>query len=355
MTATVAPPATRLELVDSTFEVNEYFHAQGWTDGLPVMPPTEDKVAEMAAGCDLAPYTILGIMAPANGTVTVEKLAANAVMAGCLPEYFPVVLTGMRAVLEPKFNIGGLATTTGGGAPGFIVSGRLADDLGISGGTGCFGPGYRANAAIGRALRLAIRNLGGAHPGDMDKSTQTWPGKYAFCFAENAARNPFAPLRVALGYRQDVSTLTALGLRGVHYINETAQETGRGNLETIAGSMRRMGIVNYMHQGNGSFIAIVLGPEHAKEIADDGYSRQDIQDYLFEHARMPMRDLRDRTYWNFRSWPEEYDIDDPEFMVPIVMAPDKFIVLVAGGDGRQSAWLSSWYQTEAVTLEISAR
>ncbi|MEL0020434.1 MAG: hypothetical protein VW709_11220, partial [Rickettsiales bacterium] len=258
----------------------------------------------------------------------------------------------MRAVLEPKFNIGGLATTTGGGAPGFIVSGRLADDLGISGGTGCFGPGYRANAAIGRALRLAIRNLGGAHPGDMDKSTQTWPGKYAFCFAENAARNPFAPLRVALGYRQDVSTLTALGLRGVHYINETAQETGRGNLETIAGSMRRMGLVYYLHQANRTAIGVVVGPEHAHEISKDGFSRRDVQQYLFEHARMPVRELSGRSYWNFRRWPEDYDENDPDFMVPIVYTPEDFVIVVAGGDGRHSAWLSSWYMTQCATEKI---
>ena len=156
---------------------------------------------------------VLGVMAPANGTVTIEKLAANAVMAGCLPEYFPVVVTGMRAVLRTEFNIGGLATTTGGGAPGFIVSGRIADDL-SAGGTGCFGPGYRVNLAIGRALRLAIWNLGGAHLGDMDKSTQTWPGNLGFCFAENVARSSFEPLRVAEGFSADTSTLPVLGLRG---------------------------------------------------------------------------------------------------------------------------------------------
>ncbi|OUX25564.1 MAG: hypothetical protein CBE16_11735 [Rhodospirillaceae bacterium TMED256] len=154
--------------------------------------------------------------------MTIEKLAMNSVMAGCLPEYFPIVVTGMLAVLRTEFNIGGLATTTGGGAPGFIVSGRVADDLGVSGVTGCFGPGYRANSTIGWALRLAIRNLGGAHPGDMDKSTQTWPGKLAFCFAENEARNSVEPLRVAEGFSADTSTLTVHGLRGVHYNNETA-------------------------------------------------------------------------------------------------------------------------------------
>jgi len=149
----------------------------------------------MAAGSSLRPDTVLGVMALANGMVTIEKLAANAVMSGCLPECFPIVVTGMQAVLRTEFNIGGLATTTGGGAPGFIVSGRVADDLGVSGGTGCFGPGYRANSTIGRALRLAIGNLGGAHPGDMDQSTQTWPGKLAYCFTDNEERTAFEPLR----------------------------------------------------------------------------------------------------------------------------------------------------------------
>jgi len=342
--------ASRLKIVDSYFDINEHFHEQGWTDGLPIMPPTEDAVAEMVGAIDET--VVLGIMPPGNGTVTIEKVAANAVMAGCRPEYFPVVIAGVKAMLREDYNVGSVSTTTGGAAPCFIVSGQIADQIGINSGSGCLGSGFRANAAIGRALRLVIRNIAGAVPGEMDKGTQAWPGRYALCFAENEARNPWDPLRVNRGFSARDSTITVIGLRGIHYINEGGQETGLGNLETIAGSMRRMGLVNYLHQLNRTAIGVVLGPEHAEEIARDGFSRADVQSYLFEHARMPMRDLRNRSYWNFRVWPEEYDEDDPDYLVPIVYAPEDFIVTVAGGDGRHSAWLSSWYMTQSVTERI---
>ncbi len=350
MCAAVAARASRLKLSDNYVDINEHFHEQGWSDGLPVMPPTEDAVAAMMG--NLEPATVLGVMPPGDGTVTVEKVAANAVMAGCRPEYFPVVVAGVKAMLQHDYNVGSVSTTTGGAAPCFIVSGAIAEEIGLNSGTGCMGSGFRPNASIGRALRLVIRNIAGAVPGEMDKGTQAWPGRYALCFAENEARNPWDPLRINRGYEEKDSTITVIGLRGVHYINEGGQETGLGNLETIAGSMRRMGLVNYLHQMNRTAIGLVLGPEHAEEIAKDGYSRADVQNYLFEHARMPMRELRNRSYWNFRVWPEEYDQNDPDYMVPIVYAPEDFVITVAGGDGRHSAWLSSWYMTRCSTQLI---
>ena len=352
MTGPAVGPATRLDLADDVVAVNEYFHEQGWSDGLPVMPPTEDAVAAMVAGGLLPAAEVLGVMPPGDGTVTVEKVAANAVMAGCRPDYFPVVLAGVKALLQPKFNVGSVSTTTGGAAPCFMVSGPVAESIGINSGTGCLGSGFRANATIGRALRLVIRNIAGAIPGEMDKGTLAFPGRYALLFAENEARNPWEPLRVNRGFGMDDSTISVIGIRGVHYINEGAQETGLGNLETIAGSMRRMGLVNYLHQSHRTAIGLVLGPEHAHEIAKDGYSRQDVQEYLFAHARMPVRDLASRSYWNFRKWPEEYEEDNPDFMVPIVYAPEDFVIAVAGGDGRHSAWLSSWYMTQCATEKI---
>lgn len=350
--AKAAKPATRIDLDNDYVTVNEYFHEQGWSDGLPIMPPTEDAVAEMVAGTTLQPDHVLGVMPPVEGTVTVEKVAANAVMAGCKPEYFTVVLAGVRAMLQPKYNVGSVSTTTGGAAPCFMVSGDIAEEVGINSGTACMGSGFRANAAIGRALRLVIRNIAGAIPGEMDKGTLAFPGRYALLFAENETRNPWEPMRVTLGFDASDSTISVIGIRGVHYINEGAQETGLGNLETIAGSMRRMGLVNYLHQSHRTAIGLVLGPEHAHEIAKDGYSKEDVQQYLFEHARMPVRDLASRSYWNFRKWPEEYEADNPDFMVPIVYAPEDFVICVAGGDGRHSAWLSSWYMTQCATERI---
>ena len=344
--------AQRLELDDSIIAVNDYFHEMGWTDGLPVIPPTEETVADMIAHTSHEPTTVLGTMPPVDGTVTVEKVAANAVMAGCKAEYFPVVIAGVKALLREVFNIGSVCSTTGGAAPVFIVNGPIAERLGINSGTGCLGPGFQANATIGRALRLVILNLGGARPGEMDKSTHAWPGKYGLCFAENEARSPWQPLHVDLGFPAESSTITVVGVRGVHYITEGAQETGRGNLETIAGAMRRLGLVNYLHQGNRTAITVILGPEHAQEIAADGFSREDVKYYLYDYARMPIRDLQHRAYWNFRLWPTWYDENDPDFMVPIVHSPEDFVIAVAGGDGRHSLWLPSWYTTQRVTEVI---
>ena len=345
-------PATRIDIDNDYVAVNEYFHQQGWSDGLPVMPPTEDAVAAMIAGGPLPGDHVLGVMPPVDGTVTVEKVAANAVMAGCRPDYFPVVVAGVKAMLQPKYNVGSVSTTTGGAAPCFMVSGAIADKIEINSGTACMGSGFRANATIGRALRLVIRNIAGAVPGEMDKGTLAFPGRYSLLFAENEKRNPWDPLRVNRGFGQEDSTISVIGIRGIHYINEGAQETGLGNLETIAGSMRRMGLVNYLHQSHRTAVGLVMGPEHALEIAKDGFSRKDVQQYLFEHARMPVRELASRSYWNFRKWPEEYEADNPDFMVPIVYAPEDFVITVAGGDGRHSAWLSSWYMTQCSTEKI---
>jgi hypothetical protein len=182
--------ASRLQVPGSITDINDYFYECGWTDGLPIMPPTEDLVLKMLAACALPGSHVLGQLPPLNGTVTVEKVAINAVMAGCKPAYFPVVLAGVRAVLQPQFSVGSITTTTGGAAPVFIVSDSIAETLGIHGGTAVFGSGHRPNATIGRAIRLAMRNLGGATAATMEKSTHGWPGKYPRCCAEHQARAP---------------------------------------------------------------------------------------------------------------------------------------------------------------------
>ena len=197
--ASTGNPASRLQVSGSVSQINDYFYDQGWTDGLPIVPPTEDLVLEMLEACPLPGRHVLGRIPPLDGTVTVEKVAINTVMAGCKPDYFPVVLAAVRAVLQPQFNVGSISTTTGGAAPVVIVSGAIADRLGIQSGTAVFGSGHRANATIGRALRLTMRNLGGAVAETMEKSTHGWPGKYTMCFAENQESNPWEPLHVELG------------------------------------------------------------------------------------------------------------------------------------------------------------
>ena len=335
--------AERREIAADFADATGALDALGWTDGLPVIPPTEALVQAMLNGATRAPGEVLGRMEPLQGTVTVEKVAANAVMAGCRPEYFPVVLASVRAVLQPDFHVGSTACTTGGAAPMIIVNGPIAERLGISGGTACFGGNIRANATIGRALRLVMRNLGGAKPDGMEKSTQAWPGKIACCFAENEARSPWEPLHVEGGHPAGASTVTVVAIRGIYPITEGRQTSGEGVLETLVASMRYVGspIYHQMHI-NALPVIVALCPEHAEEIARAGFDRRAVRAYIHEHARLPVHVLRDRAYYAPDAWKGLVDESDPDALVPIVTSPDRIILVVAGGDGRHSAWMPAW-------------
>lgn len=319
---------------------------------MPIIPPTEDLVLEMVEANPLPAQAVLGILPPLNGTVTVEKAAINAVMAGCLPDYFPVVVAAIKAILQPQFNVGSITTTTGGAAPVIIVSGQVAETLGIWGGTAVFGSGHRPNATIGRAVRLTMRNLGGATSEAMEKSTQAWPGKYTMCFAENAKANPWEPLHVDLGFPEGASTVTVVASRGIHTMVEATQETGQGVLETLVSSMTSGGVSGYVFQSTGASPLIVLSPEHAQEIAAAGYSRRDVREYIFQNVRRPMGEVRNRGHYGSRSWPTEFDGHGDDFMVPLVTDPDKFVLVVAGGDGRHSSWFPAWSATQRATEVI---
>lgn len=341
--------ASRLQVHGSVSDINDYFYERGWTDGLPIIPPSEDLVLEMLEASPLPGERVLGQMPPLNGTVTVEKVAINSVMAGCKPDYFPVVLAAVKAVLQPQFNVGSITTTTGGAAPVVIVSGPIARNLGIHSGTAVFGSGHRPNATIGRALRLAMRNLGGATADTMEKSTHGWPGKYTMCFAENDERNPWEPLHVELGFPPEVSTVTVSAARGIHTLVEATQETGLGVLQTLVSSMKAGGISGYYYQARGASPVVVLGPEHAAEIAAAGSGRKEVKEYIFEHARLPLGELKDRGHWGARSWPDEFEGQGDDYLVPLVSSPDKLLLVVAGGDGRHSSWMPAWSATQRAT------
>jgi hypothetical protein len=345
--------ASRLDLTGSVSDINDYFDQQGWTDGLPVIPPTEDLVRMMLEASPAPAEQVLGQLPPRNGTVTVEKVAINAVMAGCQPNYFPVVLAAVKAVLQPQFNAGAITTTTGGAAPVVLVSGPMVKRIGIHSGTAVLGSGHRANTTIGRALRLTMRNLGGATADTMEKSTHGWPGKYTMCLAENAERNPWEPLHVELGFAPDVSIAVVVAARGIITVVESSQESGLGDLETLVSSMRGEGISGYYYQARGASPVVVLGPEHAAEIAAAGFGRKEVKEYIFQHARMPLQHLRDRGHWGARSWPEAWEQQPEDFLVPLVISPDTLILVVAGGDGRHSSWFPAWSATQRA-IEVIA-
>src|SRR5262249_26554270 len=201
----------RITVPDDPEAIFERFASEGWTDGLPIVPPTEERVARMLAASDLDPSFSLGPMPPRWGEATIVKLAVNAVMAGCKPEYFPVVVTAVKAILAKPFNLYGGQGTTNPATPVLIVNGPIAREHGVNAPGNLFGPGFRANATIGRAIRLIMTTIGGGVPQQADKSTLGNPAKYTCCFAENEAESPWAPLHVERGFAAETSTVTAFG------------------------------------------------------------------------------------------------------------------------------------------------
>ena len=348
----LALQARRVQVSDSPDAIQDYCWQQGWTDGLPVVPATESLVRRMLSGYGEDPALSLGVIQPRNARVSLEKVAINAVMAGCQPEYFPVVVAAVKAALQEEFNVAGVSSTTGGAAPVIIVNGPLAKELGINDDSGCFGPGYRANASIGRALRLVIRNLGGLVPGEMDKATLATPGRYTFCFAENEDRSPWEPRHVELGFDPTDSIVTVVGIRGVYGVMETTVATGTEVLTTMVGTMKAVGVSNYYQIGTGSQIVVVVCPEHAADISASGLSKDDMRQFINQNARMPLHQLKDVAHYGNRNWPAWIDETSPDTLVPIVRDADDIVIIVAGGDGRHSAWLAGWGVTRMVTRKI---
>jgi hypothetical protein len=318
----------------------ERYHAWGWTDGLPIVVPTPARVEEMCAGARHYPAESLGELAPRGGIATVQKIAINAVMAGCRPAYMPVIETAVLALLEPSFNLFGIQTTTHPCAALVIVHGPVATALGMSSGHGCFGPGNRANASIGRALRLILQNIGGAIPGQTDKATQGTPAKYTYCFAENEAASPWPPFRASLGFGFEESCVTVAAAEGPHNVNDHRSTSAEGILTSMAQTMAT-GANNNLYQGGDLFV--VFGPEHAETVAHSGFSREDVQSWLFEHARVSVDRFSPEKLDELMSWGRYGDrMEEWGGRIPLVREAEHIRVLVAGGAGKHSCWIPTF-------------
>ena len=341
-------PRQRVEVVraaDPVEEVNALFEARGWTDGLPVVPPTLARVEAMGAATARAPSDVLGEVEPLRGEATVEKIAANAVMAGCRPEHFPVVLAAVEAVLDPAFNMRGVQTTDENVAPLIVVSGPLAARLGINAGFGALGPGWRANAAIGRAVRLVMLNLGGGWPGAVSLAGLGQPGRYTLCLAERED-SPWPPLHVELGYGREQSTVTVL--RAETVVNVT------GGLAEVASVMASAASAfTMLHEGR---VAVVIAPFVARRLAAQGWSKDDVRRRLHAQARVPVAAWQ--SWWlraTARQWPTW--ITEAPDTLPVVKEPGDITLVVAGADLAipQLAYVPSWgFPPCRVTREIAA-
>ena len=331
-----------LETLDTPDAILAAFCEREWCDGLPIVPPTEERVGTMLGGA--AAQRSLGAMPPLWRQATLEKLAVNAVMAGCEPSYFPVIVAAVQAMLDPSFNLYGVQATTHPVAPLLIVHGPAAHELGVHAGSGCFGPGFRANATIGRAIRLIMLNVGGAWPGRYDMATQGSPAKFSYCIAERDDV-PWGPLHAD-------RAVTVFGGEPPHNVNDHVSTTAAGILATVADTAVSLGS-NVGWYFSQSQLLIVLGPEHARTIAGDGFSRADVQRFVFEHARLPLRTLKLGGMWGIQDWPRwMHAVTDDDALLPQVPSPEDVMVIVAGGPGKHSAVVPNCTFSRAVTRPI---
>jgi hypothetical protein len=330
----------------------ESMTAEGWGDGLPVVLPTQERMERMLATVSVDPETPLGAMPPGQGQVTPARVAANAVLAGCDSESFPVLLTAVLAMLSPQFNLNGVQTTTHPVAPLLIVSGGVVQRLGVNDGAGAFGPGTRFNSTVGRAIRLVLLHVGYAKPGERDRATQGQPSKYAFCIGENTRESPWPGYAQAYaGLEDGADAVTVFGGENPHNVNDHVSGTAAGVLESIAGVIANPAS-NSVHYTQGE-IFVVMSPEHAATVADSGFSRSDVQSYLFERARLPLSRLRQGGMWGMQAWPPwMVAMDDDNVRLPPVRSPAGFRILVSGGPGKHSSVLPGFGASKCVTRRI---
>ena len=347
-------PGAVVEVEDDFDAVNALIAEHGWGDGLPAVPPTAARVEAMLEWCDRPWDEPIARVAPRYGEATPLRLAANAVMAGCRPEYFPLLMLAVEAMCEEPLNLYAIQATTHLCAPLVIVNGPAARELGINSGHNAFGPGARANATIGRAIRLALLNIGGATPGLADMSTFGAPSKYSYVAAENEAASPWEPLHVERGLPAGASAVTVIGAECPHNVNDHESITAEGILTTIAGTMGVTGANDWFYPAQP---VVVMGPEHARTVADGGISKAAAKRFLQQHAQLPMgkfskENIERRVRVAYR---ERYAGAGPDEPVFLVQNPEDIIIVVIGGAGKHSAFIPTFGATRAVTRALKRR
>jgi hypothetical protein len=282
--------ARRIEIGEAD-DVAEFMFDQGFSDGLPLVPPTAERVLRMLRGTARGAQEIVATVPPNMAPVTVEKIAINAVMAGCKPEYLPVVIAAVEAVCTDEFNMHGVSATTMGASPCLVVSGPIRERIGMNMRLGVFGPGNRANATIGRALRLVIRNIGGARPGGVDRSTLSTPAKFTLCFAEWEEGSPWDPLHVERGFKREDSVVTAFTITSgpVQIVDQESREP-----DQLAGSLG-LGLEGMFLPKNRAMSTdalLVVCPEHVKTLTSQGeYSKARLRARIQAVTARPLRDM----------------------------------------------------------------
>ncbi len=335
-------------------DVFEEFHRRGWTDGLPVVAPTPQRVEAMLEYAGLAPEVVLGGVEARSRSLSAQQAAANAVMAGCAPEHFPLAAAALCAMLDPAFNAHTVMTSTGGAAFCLLVSGPVTTQLDMATRQNALGPGNRANAAVGRTLRLVARNVFGARTGEMDASSIGHPGKFTLCLAEDTPPAPWEPLRVELGYGSDDSTVTILATEGPRQVANHLNPSPEGILTTMAAAMSCPATYTV---GKGTQAVAVLGPEHTGALIEAGWTRARVREFLATTSRVTPSEIEASGV--LLETDTRHDMTPgPDGKLPAVRGADDLFLVTAGGHGAGwSAYIPMWAPTLhsiAVTRRVPA-
>jgi len=337
---------------DDVEAAQDQLEAAGLTDGLPVIPATPERVERMLAALNGDPAELVAELPPLWERATWRDIAVNAVMAGCRPGYLPIVGAAIEAIAADEFGLMSIATTTGSVAPVAIVNGPSARALMMNSGGNALGPGNRANATIGRAISLSMRNIGGARPGEFDMATLGQPAKYTCCFAENEDASPWPALHVERGFPRDASVVTAIGASGIVEVAEACSDRPEDLAQTfaesmlIAGNLGRDGLL-----GSGEPL-VVLPPELAQVFADAGCSKDDVKRLIFERAIMPLERLSPAVQKYVQELVDGRKVE----VLHVARRPEDILIVVAGGVGAKAAYLPTWGGgTKAVSRRVRQR
>ena len=324
---------SRIVFKGSLQEVNRFFYKRGWTDGFPIVPPTEEAVQEMLTGTDLPADHLVAKIVPRLGKATVEKIAINAVMAGALPTYMPILIAGVQALMDPKAGFGTWEVSTGSWSPFYIINGPIRNQLHVNSGSGALSPGDIANATIGRAMGLIVKNIGGARKGIEDMGVLGNPGKYTMVTGENEEESPWEPFHVEQGFSKEDNCIT------VSFPNSFAQVWPYGSDDK--GIMR--GIISHVMPRNRG-LSLMIPPAHARTLAECGWTKKEIAAYIAEYARVPA--YRHPDYWGAPGLERRRPAMNAEDAVAILRSGDRVKMIVAGGPGAfiglVSGSVSNW-------------
>jgi hypothetical protein len=338
-----------IEVADDLDAINRFYRSNRWGDGLPVVPPTVERVERMLAHTDRPREEVVALLAPNFGAATVERIAINAVLAGCDPETMPVLIAATEALAAPEFNLQAVQTTTNPVAVWVVINGPVAAQLEFNAAGNCLGEGAWTNATVGRAVRLLLRNVGGALPGEMDAATQGQPGRYTFCCAENEAQSPWEALHVERGFAVGDSTVTVVAAEGTMNMN-THSKSADELLRAIAETMVHPPSNEYHHGGEPW---LMLGPEHADILHRGGYTKAGTKERLWELTRMPASRLTARDFARTQALRrEELGEIVPETLLSIAPQSGDICIIVAGGPGTHSTYVPSFGISLATTRLI---